>query len=364
MRLLVVNGPNLNLLGTRQPEVYGSATLADLEGQIEWWGEEMGAKVDTMQSNGEEHIIDAIHSFDGDGIVINPGAFSHTSRAIADAISSVETPVVEVHISNIRAREPWRAESLVMDACVLSIYGRGVGGYRAAIRHLVNRAAGSFETVRYGPHPDNFGDLRRGGDDLVVLAHGGVWKHEFARDLTESLAVDLWQRGYTTWNVEYRRLGDGGGWPGSGHDVLTALDSIPRIHPGLRRLIVVGHSAGAYLLMWAATRARVAVRTHIALGPLLSLTAAVEAEDVGSEQCATLLGMGAPAEPTPDGVETVIVHGDTDQIVPVERSVSFAQRHQVEHHRSSCDHFSLLDPTKTEWSWIVDRLGSAHELDD
>ena len=364
MRLLVINGPNLNLLGAREPEVYGSDTLADLEAQVEVWGEEMGTRVDTMQSNGEGQIIDAIQSFDGDGIVINPGAFTHTSRAIADAISSVESPVVEVHVSNIRSREPWRAESLVADACVLTIYGRGVAGYRAAIRHLVNRAAGLFETVRYGPHPDNVGDLRRGGDDLVVLAHGGVWKHEFARDLTESLAVDLWQRGYTTWNVEYRRLGDGGGWPGSGHDVLTALDSIPRIHPDLRRLIVVGHSAGAYLLMWAAARSRVSVTTHIALGPLLSLTAAVEAGDVGSGQCATLLEMGAPPEATPGKVKTVIVHGDSDQIVPVERSVSFAARHQVEHHRTSCDHFSLLDPAKSEWSWVVDHLGSAHELGD
>lgn len=364
MRILVINGPNLNLLGAREPEVYGSETLADLDAQLEVWGKEMGTKVNTMQSNGEEHIIDAIHTFDGDGIVINPGAFTHTSRAIADAISSVATPVVEVHISNIRSREPWRAESLVADACVLSIHGRGLGGYRAAIRHLVNRTAAPFETVRYGPHPDNVGDLRRGGDDLVVLAHGGVWKHEFARDLTESLAVDLWQRGYTTWNLEYRRLGDGGGWPGSGHDVLTALDSIPRIHPGLRRLTVVGHSAGSYLLMWAAARMRAAVATHIALGPLLSLTTAVDAGDVGSEQCAQLLGMGAPAEQTPGDVETVIVHGDADQIVPVERSVNFAQRHQVEHHRTSCDHFSLLDPAKQEWSWVVDRLGSAHELGD
>ncbi|HUG08535.1 MAG TPA: type II 3-dehydroquinate dehydratase [Acidimicrobiia bacterium] len=364
MRLLAINGPNLNLLGTRQPEVYGSTTLAELEDQIAKWGEEMGARIDTMQSNGEEHIIEAIHSFDGDGIVINPGAFTHTSRAIADAIAAVSAPVVEVHISNIRRREPWRAVSFVTDVCDLCIYGRGFAGYRAAIRHLVNRAAGAFETVRYGPHHDNIGDFRRGGDDLVVLAHGGVWKHEFARDLTESLAVDLTRRGYSTWNIEYRRLGDGGGWPGSGHDVLTALDSAPRLQTDLRRLILVGHSAGAYLLMWAAARARVPVDVHIALGPLLSLTAAVEAGDVGAVQCQEMLGQGAPPEPDPAGVETVLVHGDDDQIVPVARSVAFAARQGIEHHHTSCDHFSLLDPERAEWSWVVDRIGSRDEHDE
>ncbi len=361
MRLLAINGPNLNLLGTRQPEVYGSTAFAELEEQITAWGVELGADIDTVQYNGEKDIIEAIQTFDGDGIVINPGAFTHTSHAIADAIAAVSAPAVEVHISNIRQREPWRAISLVADACALSIYGRGAAGYRAAIRHLVNRAEGSFETVRYGPHEDNIGDFRAGGPDLVILAHGGLWKHEFARDLTESLAVDLTKRGYSTWNIEYRRLGAGGGWPGSGHDVLTALDSTPRMATDLRRLILVGHSAGAYLLMWAATRTRVPVDVHIALAPLLSLTAAVEAGDVGAEQCREMLGQGAPQDLGPGGVETVLVHGDDDQIVPVASSVAYAGQHGIEHHRASCDHFSLLDPARPEWSWVIDRLGSGYE---
>lgn len=357
MRVLVINGPNLDLLGRREPEIYGTATLSDLEAQITAWGADLGLEVETFQSNGEGQIIDMIHSFDGDGIVINPGALTHTSRAIADAISGVGTPVVEVHISNIRQREPWRAESVVAEACVLSIYGRGIVGYRSALRHLVNRAEGPFETVRYGPHPDNVGDLRRAGAEMVVLAHGGVWKHEFARDLTESLAVDLTRRGYTTWNLEYRRLGDGGGWPGSGHDALTALESIPRLHPRPARVTLVGHSAGAYLLMWAAARSHVPVDIHIALGPLLSLDAAVEGDDVGAEQCRTMLDQGAPPQPDPAGVETVIVHGDGDQIVPVERTIAYARQHGLEHHRTSCDHFSLLDPAKPEWTWVIDRIG-------
>ncbi|HUG32541.1 MAG TPA: type II 3-dehydroquinate dehydratase [Acidimicrobiia bacterium] len=361
MRFLVINGPNLNLLGSREPEVYGTTTLADLEDLISTWARELEVRVETAQTNSESRIIELIHSFDGDGIVLNPGAFTHNSRAIADAISGVGAPVVEVHISNIRSREPWRAQSMMAPVAELSIYGRGVGGYRNALRHLVNRAAGPFETIRYGPHEDNVGDLRRGGQDLVVLAHGGVWKHEFGRDLTESLAVDLTRRGYSTWNIEYRRLGVGGGWPGSGHDVLTALDSLP-LELDLRRLILVGHSAGSYLLMWAAARSRVEADLHIALGPLLDLETAVESSDVGAEQCRSMLEHGAPALLDPGGIETVIVHGDGDEIVPVERSVAFSERHGLEHHRTPCDHFSLLDPDKPEWSWAIERIGSGHRL--
>ena len=362
MRFLVVNGPNLNLLGSREPEVYGSTTLAELEDQIGVWAGELGAEAEVEQSNDESRIIHLIHTFDGDGIVLNPGAFTHTSRAIADAVAGVNTPVVEVHISNIQEREPWRAVSVLAEAGARTIFGRGIGGYRSAMRHLVNRAAVPFETVRYGPHDDNVGDLRKAGPELVVLAHGGVWKREFERDLTESLAVDLHDRGYSTWNIEYRRLGNGGGWPGSGHDVLTALDSIPRLDVGSDLVTVVGHSAGAYLLMWAAARTRVEVAVHFALGPLLDLETAATAGDVGSEQCALLLDHGAPDAPDPDGVETILVHGDGDQIVPVERSVGFARKHGLEHHRTDCDHFSLLDPGQPEWAWVVDRLGSRHEL--
>lgn len=362
MHFLVINGPNLNLLGSREPDVYGKTTLADLAALMTTWAQELEVTVDTTQSNSESRIIELIHSFDGDGIVLNPGAFTHSSRAIADAIAGVTVPVVEVHISNVRSREPWRAHSMMASVAVLSVYGRGIGGYRSALRHLVNRAAGPFETIRYGPHDDNVGDLRRAGPDLVVLAHGGVWKHEFARDLTESLAVDLTRRGYSTWNIEYRRLGGGGGWPGSGHDVLTALDSLPRLEVDPRRLILVGHSAGSYLLMWAAARSRVGADLHLALGPLLDLEAAVESNDVGAEQCRSMLEHGAPALPDPAGIETVIVHGDGDEIVPVERSVAFSKRHGLEHHRTSCDHFSLLDPGKPEWSWATERIGSGHRF--
>lgn len=356
MHLLVINGPNLNLLGTREPDVYGTTTLSELEGQIADWAAELGSEASTVQWNSEERIIESIHAFDGDGIVINPGAFTHTSHAIADAIRGVETPVVEVHVTNIHRREPWRARSVIADACVRTIYGRGIGGYRHAMRHLVNRKALPFETISYGPDAANVGDLRRAGSHLVVLCHGGLWRQEYERDTTESLAVDLTTRGYTTWNIEYRRLGLGGGWPASGHDVLTALDTVPQLDVKADRVSLIGHSVGSQLLMWAAPRSAAKAAFHVALGPLLDLAAAVESGDVGASECQAMIDQGAPHIVAPGGIPTVLVHGDNDQIVPVQRSMAYAESHGLEHYHTRCDHFSLLDPGKPEWSWVLERL--------
>lgn len=356
MRLLVLNGPNLDLLGKREPEVYGSTTLAQLEQQLADWADRIGVEVEVAQSNAEDALIEAIHDFDGDGIVINPGAFTHTSRAIGDAIAAVPTPVVEVHVSDVHGREPWRAVSVISDACVRTIYGRGLAGYRDALRHLVNRAAWPLETNRYGPHRDNVGDLRRAEKGLVVLAHGGLWRGEYERDLMESLAVDLARRGIHTWNVEYRRTGRGGGWPASGHDVLTALDHVPQLGLDNDRTVIVGHSAGSHLLMWAAARTATPIALHVALAPLLDLEAAVADGAVGAEESRAMLEGGAPTRMTPEGVDTVFVHGEADEVVPHAFNVALARDLGVELHSSKADHFSLLDPSKPDWSWGVARI--------
>lgn len=358
MRFLVINGPNLNLLGSREPDIYGSETLADLDAAVDSWGRSMGVETRSEQTNSESRMIEAIQTFDGDGIIINPGAFTHTSHAIADAVRSVRTPVVEVHISNVREREPWRAISVIGAACVRTVYGRGIVGYRNAMRHLVNRAAAPFETYSYGPHEDNTGDLRRGGDDLIVLAHGGLWRHEYERDTIESLAVDLTKRGYDTWNLEYRRLGGGGGWPGSGHDILTALDSIPRLGLEPARLVVVSHSAGSQLVVWASERSISRVDLHIALSPLLDLEAAIENDDVGAGECRRLLEDGAPPRTLPVRTKTVIFHASSDQIVPFQRSLTIARETGIDLEEPDCDHFALLDPTKPHWPPVVERIAA------
>jgi 3-dehydroquinate dehydratase-2 len=138
VRILVVNGPNLNLLGTRRTDLYGSVTLPDLEERCRIWGRELGVEVETFQSNHEGAIVDRLHDAVGhvDGVVINPGALTHYSYSLHDAIEAVALPTVEVHITDVSAREPWRAISVVSPVCVATVSGRGIEGYRDALSHL------------------------------------------------------------------------------------------------------------------------------------------------------------------------------------------------------------------------------------
>ncbi|BDY30461.1 MULTISPECIES: type II 3-dehydroquinate dehydratase [Mycolicibacterium] len=142
-RLLLVNGPNLNLLGTRQPEVYGATTLAEIEQSVSALAAELGFEVRAVQSNHEGALIDAIHAARTDcaGIIINPGAYSHTSVAIPDALTSVELPVAEVHLSNIHRREAFRHHSYVSAVADVVIAGAGPAGYEYAVRYLAGRLA-------------------------------------------------------------------------------------------------------------------------------------------------------------------------------------------------------------------------------
>lgn len=140
-RLLLVNGPNLNLLGTREPEVYGRGTLADIEKLVTTTAMEFAFDVRAIQSNHEGVLIDAIHEARNDccGIVINPGALTHTSIAIADALSAVDLPVAEVHLSNVHRREPFRHHSYVSAVADMVVAGAGPEGYAAAVRFLAKR---------------------------------------------------------------------------------------------------------------------------------------------------------------------------------------------------------------------------------
>lgn len=140
--LLVLNGPNLNLLGTREPAIYGTSTLADVEAAAIAAAEAHGWTVDCVQSNHEGDLIDAIHAARGtaDGIIINPAAYSHTSVAIPDALAGVELPVVEVHLSNIHRREEFRHHSFVSAVAQVVICGAGISGYRMAADYLIESA--------------------------------------------------------------------------------------------------------------------------------------------------------------------------------------------------------------------------------
>ena len=140
MRILVINGPNLNMLGTREPEIYGRETLDEIVEQMKSMAAELGAEVTAMQSNHEGAIVDFIqqNQATADGLIINPGAFGHTSYAIRDAIAGSELPAVEVHISNVHARERFRGRLVLSSVCKGVITGLGWRGYLYALDLLVH----------------------------------------------------------------------------------------------------------------------------------------------------------------------------------------------------------------------------------
>lgn len=143
MRIAVLNGPNLNLLGTREPALYGRETLADIEQRLRVVAKELGVEIEFAQHNGEGQLIDAVHAMRGrvQGALVNAGAYSHTSLALRDALVGVGLPFVEVHLTNIYAREPERRTSMLASAAVAIVCGFGASGYELALRGLVARLA-------------------------------------------------------------------------------------------------------------------------------------------------------------------------------------------------------------------------------
>jgi 3-dehydroquinate dehydratase-2 len=139
MKVLVLHGPNLNLLGTREPEVYGSMTLDEINAKLVELGRSLGADVKCLQSNHEGALIDALHDARtwANGVVFNPGGYTHTSVALRDAIIAIEIPVVEVHLSNVYAREEFRHTSLISAVCIGKVVGFGWKSYTLGLRALL-----------------------------------------------------------------------------------------------------------------------------------------------------------------------------------------------------------------------------------
>lgn len=138
MKILVLHGPNLNLLGTREPEIYGSLTLGEIDARLVELGKSLGAEVTCQQSNHEGFLIDALHEARvwADGVIFNPGGYTHTSVALRDAVAAIGIPVVEVHLSNVYAREEFRHHSLLSAVCRGKIAGLGWWSYKLALTYL------------------------------------------------------------------------------------------------------------------------------------------------------------------------------------------------------------------------------------
>ena len=374
MRILLLNGPNLNLLGRRAPEVYGSDTLGDVTEQCHAHAALLGHRLQDFQSNHEGRLIDAIHaaSETADGIVFNPGAFSHTSYALHDAIEAVGIPTVEIHISNVRDREPWRRISVTEPACVYQIFGRGVTGYLDAISHLHYRRAHPPLTLSYGSHADQVADLRLpeapGPHPVAVLVHGGGWADPYTRDLMDGAAVDLAARGMATWNLEYRRIPPVGGWRDSMADVAAAVDSLSSVSDDHRldldRVTVIGHSAGAQLGFFAAKTAPVRPTGFISLAGMLDLGNAGPGFD---GLISAFLGDGGhtrissvdPIRALPAGVPTVAVHGLMDRSVAPDQSRRFIEAARAAGDRSrlvevaEADHMDVISPLAAGWEDVA-----------
>jgi acetyl esterase/lipase len=204
--------------------------------------------------------------------------------------------------------------------------GQGVDGYRWAIRSLAARAAWPFETVAYGSHPDQVADVRRPGDsghrDVAVLLHGGFWTPTWGRGLMDGIAVDLARRGWITWNVEYRRTGAGGGWPATGEDVLAALDHLTQREEVPGSGVLIGHSAGAQLALWAASRR--GVDRVVSLAGICDLVEALRT-GVGGSTVSRFLdgadpGEASPFDLLPMGVPALLATTTGDPLVPAAHS--------------------------------------------
>lgn len=231
--------------------------------------------------------------------------------------------------------------------------------------------------IAYGTDPAQFGDLyvpaRAEHPGTVVILHGGFWRARYGLDLGHPLAADLVTRGYTCWNVEYRRVGNGGGWPATADDVAAAIDHLARLDADTSAVVTIGHSAGGHLAVWVAGRrdAGVAVTAAVSQAGVLDLQAAVR-DRLGNGAAVEFVG-GTPdevpdsyraADPlagVPLAVPVLCVHARADDTVPIAQSESYlaaatAAGAAASLHVVPGDHFTVIDPTHRSWTVVRDAL--------
>jgi acetyl esterase/lipase len=216
---------------------------------------------------------------------------------------------------------------------------------------------------RYGDDPSQFGDLHGGEGPLAVLIHGGFWKAEYDLSLMEPLAEDLAARGWAVWNIEYRRLGNGGGVPATLEDVSAAIDHLAELDLDLSRVVAIGHSAGGHLAAWAATRedARVPLTGFVSQAGVLDLRRAAELNLSDGVVKRFLDGHktseASPIERLPITVGALLTHGALDDTVPLEISEAYARASGAELHVEAEEgHFGHIEPGNPLWTAVLEWL--------
>ncbi len=374
MRILIINGPNLNLLGTREPTVYGTATLGDLETQWHEYATSIGVTVDAFQSNHEGAIVDAINDTIGnyEGLILNAGALTHYSYSLRDAVAASGVPVVEVHISNIYEREEWRHFSVLSDVCELTIVGRGTDGYRNAIDHIVASHGFPAVTEGYGDHPEAVLDLRvppgEGLHPVALLIHGGFWRDVWKRDLMDPMAVAVAELGWATVNAEYTR--GPGSYGYAPNDVASVVewikDHAEEFRLDAERIVAVGHSAGGFLALKLA-HSGAPIAAALPLGSVTDLGAIAQSNP---DDDPVALFLGSTREDAPrlweqaelaasTRVPVHLIHGALDETVSPSQSEMYAARGDRTVSLTMIDdgdHMDVIDPRSTSWPAIVEAL--------
>jgi acetyl esterase/lipase len=385
-RIIVVPGPGLDAAQCERwaaaigaaVEVRAGDPVAVLEAVA---GQRPGGAGDT--SSASQGSVPA-------GVVIAPGVAAFDAPGLADAVAVAATtiPVVAVDPGNLRKSGvvPDSSRLAAAGACV--IYGRGEDTGRHGLLYLARRHARRPDTLAYGHEPGQEGDLWLPAGDgphpVAVLFHGGFWYHAWERDLLDGLAQDLARRGTAAWNVEYRRVGAGGGWPTTGEDAARATDHLVALAPiyglDLGRVATVGHSAGAQLALWVAARGRrgqVHPALVVGLATIGDLQQAMTdrtgggsvarllrggtdgADDRDASALELFLAEASPRARVPIGVPQILAHAADDDTVPLAQTTEYAAAA-----RSAGDdvtvinlerggHFSLIDPRSAAWAEVA-----------
>lgn len=329
-------------------------------------------------------------------VILAPGALRGDAEIQAAAVARATGPLIWFELEAALGPPP----AALAQARVQTVRGRGIDGHRWALRSLLERAAWPWVTHAYGDGRDQVGDLRlpagtppADGFPVVALLHGGAWRAQWERDLMDALAVDLARRGYASWNVEYRRVGEGGGWPQTFDDVAAAIDLLPQLEAplDLARVALLGHSAGGHLALWAAARdaapppaarapesfGRSATRTlrcslvvSLAGLPDMAETSRRATYDDGAT---ALLGgrpdehpdryaLASPHRLLPLGVRQLLVHGTADQPDNVDMNRLYAERAAAAGdwvellELEGVEHFAPIEPRSAAWATIASRL--------